>query len=105
MPNNMFYSFYDEQIEWADVEAYITKIQPLYRDQNMKLVKLRLHKKFNSINGGAAISFQKQFGAVLDQLVLSLPISDPTAYIAHAYGDKGLVADNSKPSGLIAARK
>ncbi|MEY4927300.1 MAG: hypothetical protein RI894_1736 [Bacteroidota bacterium] len=104
MPYNMFYGFYDEQIAWTDVEDYLKKIRPMYRTQNWSIIKARLRKSFDAQNGGEAISFRYQFGQVLDQLILSLPESNPSRAIITKYGDKRLYADAGS-RGRMAARK
>ena len=104
MPYNMFYGFYDETIAWKDVEDYLTKIRPMYRTQNWTIIKARLRKSFDAQNGGEPISFRYQFGQVLDQLILSLPESNPSRAIMAKYGDKRLYADAGS-RGRTAARK
>jgi hypothetical protein len=105
MPFNMFYGFYDEQIAWSDVELYLKKIAPMYTTQNWQPIKARMKKVFDAANGGEPISFRYQYGKVLDQLVLSLPVSDPSNYIAHRYGDKIQYAHNGGASGRAVAKK
>ncbi len=104
MPYNMFYGFYDEQIAWSDVETYLQKIRPMYRTQNWSIIKARLHKSFEGINGGEPISFRYQYGKILDQLILSLPESNPSRAIMAKYGDKRLYAESGS-RGRMAARK
>jgi Cellulose binding domain len=104
MPFNMFYGFYDETIAWSDVEQYIQKISPMYGKQNWQPIKARLKKVFDEANGGDPISFRYQYGKVLDQLVLSLPTSDPSNYIAHRYGDKIQYASGGASSRAVAKK-
>ena len=104
MPANMFYGFYDEPIAWADIELYIQKISPMYKGQNWSLIKARLHKTYDSLNNGEPISFRYQFGNVLDQLILSLPASDPSQKIIAKYGGKIQYAQ-AGARGRAAAKK
>ena len=101
----MFYGFYDEQIAWSDVELYLKKIAPMYTKQNWQPVKARLKKVFDEANGGDPISFRYQYGKVLDQLVLSLPASNPSNYIAHRYGDKIQYAHSGGAGSRAVAKK
>jgi hypothetical protein len=104
MPANIFYGFYDEPIAWTDIELYIQKISPMYRGQNWGIIKARLHKTYDNLNNGEPISFRYQFGTVLDQLILSLPASDPSRNIVAKYGGKIQYAQ-AGGSGRAAAKK
>lgn len=72
---------YDPQIVWADVQTYLDKISIMYTDVNWTSVVSSVQAKFNSINGGNSISFDNDMGEVIDELMLQLPIEDPSKQI------------------------
>jgi GH18 family chitinase len=90
-PYNYFTNYYDAQVTWAQMSGYIDAIAPMYPTVNLATVKTAVQTTFNSINGGNAVSFRYQLGAVLDKLLLSLPADDPSANIATNYGCAGIV--------------
>ena len=99
LPNNQFYGYYDERITWADLDTYISRIAPMYRSVNLARVRARVRIAFDRVHGGEPISFQNELGTVLDQLILSLPSDDPTAYVVRNYGNhkhRGAMAEKSK---------
>ncbi len=83
---NSFNSFYDPQVTWSEMDAYIEKIKVLYPTVNIPALKTNVQTVFNSINGGNSISFRYNLGQVLDALLLGLPADDPSANIATSYG-------------------
>jgi GH18 family chitinase len=85
-PSNSFNSFYNPQVTWAEIDAYIEKIKVLYPTVNIPALKTSVQTVFNSINGGNSISFRYNLGQVLDALLLGLPADDPSANIATSYG-------------------
>jgi GH18 family chitinase len=96
-PYNSFNSFYDPQVTWSDVDAYIEKIKVLYPTVNFTTLKSSVQTVFNGINNGNAISFRYKMGQVLDVLMLGLPADDPSANIATAYGCGWQVTNNLPP--------
>jgi GH18 family chitinase len=86
LPYNYFDNFYNPQVNWADIDLYINKLQPLYPTVNITTVKNAVQATFNNINNGGAISFRYQLGTVLNTLMLQLPADDPSANIATTYG-------------------
>lgn len=85
-PYNYFGNYYDPQISWQDVNNYIDSIMILYPGIDFSVIRSGVQTVFNSINGGASVSFRYQFGQVLDKLILSLPADDPTNAISLNYG-------------------
>ena len=98
---NSFNSFYNPTITWADVNAYLDLIKPLYPYVNASYLKNGTKGVFDAINKGGAISFRYQFGLVLDKIVQLLPVDDPSSSIARAYG---CFSDVSNISTLQAKR-
>lgn len=101
-PYNYFINYYDPQISWNDVKAYIDSISILYPEVNIANVKSAVQTKFNSINSGNPVSFRYQLGGVLNKLIMLLPADDPTTAIASNYGC--VISGNSKkinpPDGI-----
>lgn len=85
-PYNYFKNYYETQVTWPDVQQYLSRIFPLYPDVDTTAVKTSVQTVFNSINGGASISFRYNFGQVLDAIMLALPVDDPTEQIKINYG-------------------
>lgn len=113
-PFNYFKNFYDSPVSWADVEYYLNRIFPLYPDVNPIAVTATIQAAFNAINGGAAISFRYDFGEVLDAILLTFPLDDPTERIKINYGcanssgggnggNTGGTSDCAIPSGIAAS--
>ncbi len=75
-----FRDFYDSQISWSDVSNYIDSIAPFYKSVGITATGLKnaVQPVFNSINGGASISFKTQMPPVIDAIVLNLPAFYPT---------------------------
>ncbi len=75
-----FRDFYDSQISWSDVSNYIDSIAPMYKSVGITAAGLKsaVQPVFNSINGGASISFRTQMPTVIDAIVLNLPAFYPT---------------------------
>ncbi len=72
---------YDPQIVWADVQTYLDKISIMYTDVNWTSVVSTVKAKFDGINNGGSISFDNNMGEVIDELMLQLPIEDPSKQI------------------------
>jgi len=53
----------------------------MYTDVNWTTAVSAVQTKFNSINGGNSISFDSDMGEVIDELMLQLPIEDPSKQI------------------------
>ncbi|MFA8449581.1 MAG: T9SS type A sorting domain-containing protein [Bacteroidales bacterium] len=87
-PYNYFKGYYDEPIEWADIVSYLDKISPLYSKVNMNMVKEKAKKVFDSKNNGSSISFRYDLGDILDEIMLNLPVDDPTKGIISNYGSQ-----------------
>ncbi len=83
---NHFDNYYDAQVSWSDVQSYIHSIKYLYPEVKISALKNQVRAKFNSINNGQSISFRYQLGAVLNELILNLPVDEPTAAIAANFG-------------------
>jgi hypothetical protein len=68
------------------VQSYIHSIKYLYPEVKISALKNQVRAKFNSINNGQSISFRYKLGAVLNELILNLPVDEPTAAIAANFG-------------------
>ncbi|MFA8301187.1 MAG: T9SS type A sorting domain-containing protein [Hyphomicrobiales bacterium] len=103
-PYNFFKGYYDEKISWNDMSDYLNKIFPLYPEVDKAQVTSRIKKVFDGINNGEPVSFRFELGQVIDEMMLSLPVDDPTKGIVEWYGNNfpadGQVPDCTKPLGL-----
>jgi len=91
------HEWYDNQVKWADVTAYIDEMCTMYTEVNSTVAKNKIKPVFDAINGGNPISFRYQFSKVLDALVATFPIYDPLNTIINSNAG----SDGCKLSGGI----
>lgn len=91
-----WHNWYDKDVEWATVEAYMDKIFLMYTTElNLaarNAIKARVQAVYDNadvdISGG--VSFRYEMGPVIDALALNIPYDDPTSLIINSNdGDKG----------------
>jgi len=90
--NSMYYDpgvykwrgWYNDDINWADVETYINEIKLLWSDVNWHALTASTQITFNEINNGNPVPFM-QIGPVIDHLVLHLPAYDGNEGMAEIY--------------------
>jgi hypothetical protein len=98
--NDHFYCFYDGSITWANVDAYLTTLTVLYPEVTPAF-KTAIKAVFDGINGGAAISFRYQMGAVIDAITLNLPKEDPGFNAAYTINGTGCKLGCRAPYTII----
>ena len=84
-------NFYDELIAWSDVDFYLDQITEMYLGVgvDMTLVKPQVEATFNSVAGGAPLSFRYELGPVIDKIVQLLPGFEPMPGLGEIYGSSG----------------
>lgn len=95
-PYNYFKGYYNEDLAWSDIDDYLNKIQPLYSGVDFTVLKTKAKAVFDTKQGGNPISFRYDFGDVLDEIMLHLPVDDPTKGIIANYGSQ-FPADGEVP--------
>ena len=99
-----FRGFYDSQIAWSDVEAYIKKITPFYAVFGVTEANFIAAVKpvFDRINGGNSISFRYQMHDVVEAIVVFLPAFDPKKGLSEVYGNEsnGCFAPTARMEGF-----
>lgn len=99
-----FRGFYDSQIAWSDVEAYIKKITPFYAVFGVTETNFIAAVKpvFDRINGGNSISFRYQMHDVVEAIVVFLPAFDPKKGLSEVYGNEsnGCFAPTARMEGF-----
>ncbi len=81
--NSMYYDpgifnwrgWYNDDISWTDINAYLDEISPLFPRVDFSNVKTKVQTAFNEINSEGTIPFT-QLGPVIDAIVLALPAYD-----------------------------
>lgn len=75
--SNQWHCWFNRPISWAIMEDYMNNFFPLYPEVNPAEVRAQVQEVFNSINGGAPVSFRFEFAPVLDAFILAMPYDDP----------------------------
>lgn len=75
--DNQWHCWYNKQISWTQMTAYMNKFFPLYPEVNAAAVTAKVKTVFDAINGGGSISYRYQLSTVLDEFILNMPYDDP----------------------------
>ncbi|MCG7551220.1 hypothetical protein [Pseudoalteromonas sp. Of7M-16] len=69
-------SNYDAQLSWTDISNYLTLLQNygFYSESVIDKAKVAAQAAFNDLQSNETISYQTQFGQVLEQIMVKLPI-------------------------------
>ncbi|OCQ21238.1 hypothetical protein A7985_11465 [Pseudoalteromonas luteoviolacea] len=69
-------STYDTQLTWNDISNYLSLLQNygFYSESVINKAKLAAEQKFNVLQSNGAISYQSQFGQVLEHIMINLPV-------------------------------
>ncbi len=92
------YGAYDAPLGWADIQAWLDAIAPLYPADDMATARTRAQAAFNAAAAGGTIGFRDQFGPVLDAVMLALPVDSPALKLCSEYG-KCAVETGVNPGG------
>lgn len=82
--NYEYHGCYDEAFTWTDISNYIDEACRVFINADKAAVKAAAQIAFNNINGGAAVNFSK-LGAVIDAIVLAIPLPSATRGMAGKY--------------------
>ncbi|CCN46519.1 hypothetical protein carrying PKD domains [Vibrio nigripulchritudo MADA3029] len=78
--------YYTSQIDWPTVSTYLDALAPLYTPEEIAAAKASSKVAFDAIAKQGSIDFANQFGAVLDAILLSLPVDTPWTQLCKADG-------------------
>lgn len=93
------YGAYDTTLAWADIQAWLDAISPLYPTADMTTARTRAQAAFNTAAAGGMIRFRDQFGPVLDAVMLALPVDSPALKLCSEYGKCAAETGNNPGSG------
>jgi len=93
------YGAYDTALAWADIQAWLDTIAPLYAAADMTTARSRARTAFDGAASGGTIRFRDQFGPVLDAVMLALPVDTPAPKLCSEYGKCAVETGNNGGGG------
>ncbi|MCG7498083.1 PKD domain-containing protein [Vibrio sp. Of7-15] len=78
--------YYTSQLNWLHISTYLDALTPLYTPEEIASAKSSAQAVFDATASNGTIDFANQFGAVLDAILLALPVDTPWTQLCASDG-------------------